>query len=65
MPGDLVWMPDCETEAVIEQEVASCSYNVSTPGSTLDRNRRSLIQILEGPSNGEMEPDQILSKSMT
>ena len=46
------WKPDAchrETEAVVEQEVAPRSYNVSTPGGTLRRNRRNLVQVLEGP----------------
>ena len=49
MPGDLVWMPDRETEAVVEEEVAPRSYNVSTPGGTLRWNRRNLIRVPEGP----------------
>ena len=42
--GDLTWLPDFETEAVVEEEVAPRSYNVSTPQGTVRRNRRNLIQ---------------------
>ena len=58
IPGDLVWMPDRETEAVVEEEVAPRSYNVSTPGGTLRRNRRNLIRVPEDPGDGELETNE-------
>ena len=58
MPGDLVWIPDRETEAVVEEEVAPLSYNVSTPGGTLHRNRRNLIRVPEDPGDGELETNE-------
>ena len=45
MPGDLIWMPDRKTEAVVEEEVAPCSYNVSSSGGTLRRNHRNLVRL--------------------
>ena len=50
--GDLAWLPDFETEAVVEEEVAPRSYNVSTPQGTVCRNRRNLIQAPE-QENGD------------
>ena len=43
-PGDLTWLPDFQTEAVVEEEIAPRSYNVSTAQGTVRRNRRDLIQ---------------------
>lgn len=53
--GDLVWIPDRQTEAVVQEEVAPRSYNVSTPDGTVRRNRRDLVQMPENNSNGETE----------
>ena len=38
--GDLTWLPDFQMEAVVDEEVAPRSYNVSTPQGTV---RRDLI----------------------
>ena len=45
--GELVWIPDRQSEAVVQEEVAPRSYNVSTPDGTVRRNRRDLIQMPE------------------
>ena len=37
-PGDLTWLPDFQTEAVVVEEVAPHSYNVTTPNRTVRRN---------------------------
>ena len=59
LPGDLVWMSDRETEAVVEEEVAPRSYNVSSSGGTLRRNRRNLVQLQENPNESETDRDAI------
>ena len=51
--GDLVWIPDRQIEAVVQEEVAPRSYNVSTPDGTVRRNRRDLVQMPERDTNGE------------
>ena len=56
IPGDLVWMPDREEEAVVEEEVAPLSYDVSTSGGTLRRNRRNLVQL---PDELPEEPNEL------
>ena len=56
IPGDLVWMPDREEEAVVEEEVAPRSYDVSTSGGTLRRNRRNLVQL---PDELPEEPNEL------
>ena len=38
-------MPDREDEAVVEEEVAPHSYDVSSSSGTLRRNRRNLVQL--------------------
>lgn len=46
--GDAVWIPARETEAVVGEEVAPRSYEVTTSsGSTIRRNRRDLVTVLE------------------
>ena len=51
--GDLVWIPDWQTEEVVQEDVSPRSYNVSTPDGTVRLNRRDLVQIPERNSNGE------------
>ena len=46
-------MPDRETEAVVDEEVAPRSYNVTSPDGRLRRNRRNLIRLPEGQDNTE------------
>lgn len=41
--GELVWIPDRQAEAVVQEEVATRSYNVSAPDGTVRRNRRNLV----------------------
>ena len=43
--GKLVWIPDRQAEAVVQEKVAPRSYNVSTPDGTVRRNRRDLVQM--------------------
>ena len=52
-PGDLVWIPDREEEAVVQDEVAPRSYNVDTPEGTVRRNRRALVRM---PETDVVEP---------
>ena len=52
-----MWIPARETEAVVEEEVAPRSYEVTTPsGVTVRRNRRDLVTIPRS-SEGETLPD--------
>lgn len=45
-PGDTVWVPGRDSEAVVGEEVAPRSYNVTTAsGAQVRRNRRDLIAI--------------------
>ena len=47
-PGDLVWLPSQEKEAVVGEEVAPRSYQVITPnGFETRRNRQDLIPLPE------------------
>ena len=46
-PGDIVWIPDREEEAVVQEEVAPRSYRVNTPEGTVRRNRRGLVRMPE------------------
>ena len=47
-PGDLVWLPSQEKEAVVGEEVAPRSYQVITPnGFETRRNRQDLIALPE------------------
>ena len=45
IPGNTVWLPDREEEAIVDEEVAPRSYTVLTPGGTYRRNRRNLVEI--------------------
>ena len=46
-PGERVWVPDRNAEAIVQGEVAQRSYEVTTPDGTFRRNRRDLIQLQE------------------
>ncbi len=41
-PGDLVWIPQNQTEGTVVTEVAPRSYQVTTPSGVLRRNRQQL-----------------------
>ena len=43
--GELVWIPDRQAEAIVQEEVAPRSYNVSTPDGTVRRNRRDIVKM--------------------
>ena len=52
-----MWIPARETEAVVEEEVAPRSYEVTTPsGVTVHRNRQDLVTIPHS-SEGKTPPD--------
>ena len=53
--GDIVWVPDCATEAVVGEQVAPRSYELVTGrGTATRRNRQDLIKM---PGN-DLETDQ-------
>ena len=54
-PGDIVWIPDREEEAVVQEEVAPRSYRVNTPEGTVRRNRRGLVHMPETDSQSTVE----------
>ena len=60
--GELVWIPDRQLEAVVQEEVAPRSYNVSTPDGTVRRNRRDLIQMPESSEVHTQESDETTSE---
>ena len=62
-PGDLIWLPDSQTEAVVENEVAPRSFNVSTPQGTFRRNRRNFIRVPDG--NDEHVSERPVEQSET
>ena len=43
--GQLVWLPNSETEAHVEEQVAPRSYTVNTPQGQVRRNRRDFIEL--------------------
>ena len=53
--GELVWIPDRQTETVVQEEVTPRSYNVSTPDGTVRHNRRNLAQMSESNTTSEIE----------
>ncbi len=58
-PGERVWIPDRESEALVESEVAPRSYEFTTSeGSTVRRNQSSVRRLPGTPQNdqGEEEP---------
>ena len=59
MPGDLVWIPQSQTEGTVLTEVAPRSYQVTTPGGVLRRNcqqRRLLPSSLNTTSDEDTTP---------
>ena len=55
--GQLVWLPNSETEAHVEEQVAPRSYTVNTPQGQVRRNRRDLIELpLSTASPDESSP---------
>ena len=51
LPGVSVWVPDRQTEATVDQEVAPQSFEVSTSDGTYRRNRRDLIPLPDPPDS--------------
>ena len=43
--GQLVWLPNSNVEAHVEEQVAPRSYSVNTPHGQVRRNRRDLIEL--------------------
>ena len=43
--GQLIWLPNSETEAHVEEQVAPISYTVTTPQGQVRQNRRDLIEL--------------------
>ena len=60
--GELVWIPDRQSEAVVQEEVAPQSYNVSIPDGTVRRNRRDQIQMPESSEERVQESDETKSE---
>ena len=56
VPGDLVWIPQNQTEGTVLTEVAPRSYQVTTPSGVLRRNRHQL-RLLPSPHNCTREED--------
>ena len=56
MPGDLVWIPQSQTEGTVLTEVAPRSYQVTTSGGVLRRNRQKL-RLLPSSLNTTSEED--------
>ena len=56
VPGDLVWIPQNQTEGTVLTEVAPRSYQVTTPSGVLRRNRHQL-RLLPTPHNCTREED--------
>ena len=50
VPGDSVWVPEMQTEGIIEKEVSPRSFQVLTPRGTLRRNRQHLRPIPDIPT---------------
>ena len=44
-PGDIVWMPDKQTTATVQQQVGPQSIEVSTTDQRYRRNRRHLVSL--------------------
>ena len=42
-PGDIVWIPEDDSEGIVIEETSSRSYTVQRQNRTLQRNRRDLI----------------------
>ena len=55
-PGDAVWLPDRNSEAVVLEQVNHRSYQVQTPEGTYRRNRRALIQLPTPSASVDTEP---------
>ena len=49
-PGDLVWIPQNQTEGTVLREVAPRSYQVTTPSGILRRNRQQLRLLPSSPN---------------
>ena len=45
MPGDVVWLPDPQTEGVVQEEVAPQSFQVVSPDGSYHQNRQDIIQL--------------------
>ena len=52
--GNLVWLPDRQSEARVEDEVGPESFEVATSDGIYRRNRRDLIRL---PDTPEQDPD--------
>ena len=61
MPGDVVWLPDRQTEGVVQDEVAPQSFQVVSPDGSYRRNRQDIIQLpasQAGNSSDESESSE-------
>ena len=61
MPGDVVWLPDRQTEGVVQDEVAPQSFQVVSPDGSYRRNRQDIIQFpasQAGNSSDESESSE-------
>ena len=64
-PGDAVWIPDREAEAVVEEEVATHSFQLTSEDGSYRRNRRDIIPLPEDTTTRQFPDKPIKTNTST